>query len=89
MKKIFTSIAAIALATLAGCATPPDRIKAIPSSAPCTGADQAQLERLSALQEKKARNDALGVLVIGLPVASMGSEDHKQEIAVLKGRCGS
>ncbi|RWN78047.1 MAG: hypothetical protein EOS02_09815 [Mesorhizobium sp.] len=76
----------IALALLAGCASPPANIKAIASSQPCTAADRLRLSDLYAAQARTARNDAIGVFMIGIP---MGGEDHEPEIARLKGRCGA
>jgi hypothetical protein len=73
------------LACLAACATPPDRIKASGSGGTCTAADLERLEDLYALQSKAATGDALGVLMIGVP---LGSGDYEPEIARLKGRCG-
>lgn len=87
MQKI--AIAGIMAATLAGCATPPDRIAGVPNQGQCTAADRERLAILYSRQEKAARNDALGVFLIGLPMASMGGADHETEIAILKGRCGN
>ncbi|MCF6120510.1 hypothetical protein L2449_27170 [Mesorhizobium muleiense] len=75
----------IALALLAGCASPPAKIKAIASTQPCTAADRQRLADLYNAQSRTARNDAIGVFMIGIP---MGGEDHAPEIARLKGRCG-
>ncbi|TCU34091.1 hypothetical protein [Rhizobium azibense] len=89
MKKISLILTMSLMASLAACATPPDRIKPSASDGqPCSPADMKRLNQLSEQQGKMARNDALGVFIIGLPVGSMGQKDHKQEIAKLKGRCG-
>ena len=40
-------------------------------------------------QSKAASGDALGVFLIGVPVASLAGGDHEAEIAILKGRCGA
>ncbi|ARP67789.1 hypothetical protein A9K65_015555 [Mesorhizobium sp. WSM1497] len=77
------------LASLAGCATPPDRISGIPNSGPCTQADRERLAVITNQQNKAATGDALGVFLIGVPVASMSGGDHEAEIAILKGRCGA
>lgn len=74
---------------LAGCATPPDRIAGVPNQGQCTAADRERLAILYSKQNKAATNDALGVFLIGLPIASMGGADNETEIAILKGRCGS
>jgi hypothetical protein len=77
------------LAGLAGCATPPEKISGIPNSGPCTQADRERLAVISNQQNKAATGDALGVFLIGVPVASMSGGDHEAEIAILKGRCGA
>lgn len=80
--------ALLCLATiLAGCATPPGRIQGVKNSGPCTSEDKARLAVLTKQQQKTANGDALGVFLIGLPVGSMGGNDHEAEIALLKGRC--
>ncbi|ESZ46288.1 hypothetical protein X730_18695 [Mesorhizobium sp. L103C565B0] len=76
------------LAGLAGCATPPDKIAGVPNSGPCTAADRQRLAVISNQQNKSASGDALGVFLIGVPLASMSGGDHEAEIAILKGRCG-
>ncbi len=80
-------IAAGFAAGLAGCATPPQNIKADAGSVgqACTAADRQRLDDLYHAQSRTATQDALGVFMIGVP---LGGEDHKQEIARLKGRCG-
>ncbi|QWY83133.1 hypothetical protein [Rhizobium phage RHph_X2_24] len=88
MKRI---IAFIAIAVqLASCATPPEQIKAAQyDGKPCTIADVKRLNALTEEQARVARQDAMGVLIIGLPVASMGDNARSRtaEIATLKGRC--
>ena len=74
---------------LAGCATPPDKIAGVPNSGPCTEADRQRLAVISNQQNKSASGDALGVFLIGVPLASMSGGDHEAEIAILKGRCGA
>lgn len=91
MTKPISSIFALCLAvSAAACATPPDRIDPIKtaSAAPCTVGDRKYLTYLTEEQGKLARQDAIGVLVIGVPVGSFGQEDYSKEIAHLKGRCG-
>jgi hypothetical protein len=74
--------------TLASCATPPDRIAGVPNAGKCTQTDRQRLAILSNKQEKAATGDALGVFLIGVPVASLSGGDNETEIAILKGRCG-
>lgn len=78
----------IVIGVLGGCATPPSKIAGVPNQGQCTAADRERLAILYSRQEKAARNDALGVFLVGLPLASMGGADHETEIAILKGRCG-
>lgn len=79
--------AAIAI-FVSGCATHPDRIKpAAYSGNPCTAADRVRLAQLSEEQKRTASRDAAGVFWLGLPVGSMSGQDHKAEIARLKGAC--
>ncbi|MES0130929.1 hypothetical protein [Mesorhizobium sp. M0029] len=56
---------------------------------PCTPADRQHLAVISNQQNKSATGDALGVFLIGVPIASMSGGDHEAEIAFLKGRCGA
>lgn len=79
----------LAAGILGGCASAPDKIAGVPNSGKCTAADRERLAILYSRQEKAARNDALGVFLIGLPMASMSGGDHETEIAILKGRCGN
>jgi hypothetical protein len=78
------------IAVLSACATHPNNIKAAAyTGSPCTSADRARLATISKEQAAAARNDAVGVALIGLPLGSMGRSDHKAEIATLKGKCGA
>ncbi|ESZ71424.1 hypothetical protein X727_09580 [Mesorhizobium sp. L103C119B0] len=77
------------LACIAACATPSDKIAGVPNSGPCTPADRQRLAVISDQQNKAAPGDALGVFLIGVPVASMSGGDHEAEIAILKGHCGA
>lgn len=86
MKRLF---ACALLASLTACATHPDNIKAVSNAQPCTPADRQRLAELSKVQAATATNDAMGVFLIGLPVGSIAGEDHKDEIARLKGSCGA
>ena len=82
MKRILAILALL----LTSCATPPQNIKpAVGEGGVCTKADRERLEDLYAMQSKTATSDALGVLIIGVP---LGGEDHGPEIARLKARCG-
>lgn len=80
--------AIVLAAALSACATHPDKIKpAAYSGATCTDADRQRLASLSEEQKRTAKNDAVGVFLIGLPVGSMGGKDHGKEIARLKAAC--
>lgn len=80
---------ALAGSILAGCATHPDNIKPVSyAGAKCTAADRARLAALSDEQKRTAKNDTIGVLLLGVPVGSMAGKNHKDEIAWLKGACG-
>jgi hypothetical protein len=87
-KFVLAASCGVVIGTLAGCASPPDKIAGVPNAGACTAADRERLAILYSRQEKAARSDALGVFLIGLPMASMGGGDHETEIAILKGRCG-
>lgn len=41
---------------------------------------------LSSSQDRASTNDAVGVLLIGLPIGSMGGGDREGDLAVAKGR---
>lgn len=79
----------VALGLIAGCATPPEKIAAIPSQQPCTAADKERLAFLYNKQQQTAQSDAMGVFLVGLPLGSMGGGNNEAEIATLKGRCGT
>lgn len=81
-------IATALLASLVGCATPPERIAGVPNAGPCTDADKQRLAIISNKQSQAATGDALGVFLIGVPVSSLAGADNETEIAILKGRCG-
>lgn len=78
------ALAVTALGILAGCATPPGRIKPAAYAGNCPANAEQRLAELSSVQQSAATNDALGVFLIGLPVGSMGGGDHEAEIARLK-----
>jgi hypothetical protein len=82
LKKLALTFIAIGL--LAGCATPPGRIKPLAYASNCPANAAQQLAALSTVQQSAATNDALGVFLIGLPVSSMTGGDHEAEIAHLK-----
>lgn len=88
MTRITIAATCGAVLMLASCAAPPERIAGVPNAGKCTQADRQRLAILSNKQEKAANGDALGVFLIGLPVASMSGGDNETEIAILKGRCG-
>lgn len=75
------------LASLAACATPPASIKASQAIG-CQPGDAQRLADLSAVQQATANNDAVGVLLIGIPMGSVAGDDHKAEIARLKACVG-
>ena len=91
-------VAALAAGVLAGCAKSPDQI--VPVSVPGYEYEKMscadlQIERsrnleivnvLSTNQERARSNDTLGVLFLGLPLASMSGADKEGEVAVAKGR---
>lgn len=47
-------------------------------------ATQAELDKYTRLQDSKADNDAMGVLLLGLPLSKL-TGDHERDIARLKG----
>ena len=84
--------------TLVGCATSPDKIAAIPvpdaiyegKSCPelrIARAEMAlQLATLSQQQSSAVTGDTVGVLMVGLPLSSMGGNDVGPKVAESKGR---
>ncbi|WP_159585910.1 hypothetical protein [Chelativorans xinjiangense] len=73
---------------LASCAAHPDRIKPVSyADATCTDADRQRLADLIQVQKATARNDAVGVFLIGLPMGRIAGGNHAPEIARLKGAC--
>jgi starvation-inducible outer membrane lipoprotein len=92
-----TTLALLACAALAACAARPDAIA--PASmagaydgTTCSNArallatEQARLDALSEQQEQAANGDALGVLLLGIPVSSATGGDKAGEIAASKGK---
>ena len=85
----WTAIKAAAIvALLAGCATHPDRIVAVANAGECTAQDRARLATLVKQQKDARTADTIGVILVGVPVASLTGKDREAEIAVLKGRWG-
>lgn len=92
-----TIAAAIAL-TVAGCATAPENISAsYVSAVPYQGlsCDEIQTEAarveqaltVASEQQRKARNrDTLGVIMLGMPVASISNSDQTVQVGQLKGQ---
>lgn len=88
----------VAVLSLAACAKGADRVLPAPvpveefasSSCPQLAAARIHnLETLTALsmaQDRASNNDTLGVLFVGLPLASMTGADKEAELAVAKGR---
>jgi hypothetical protein len=91
-------ISLIAVLFLAACAQQPENIAAVDVAGdPYRGYSCQQLkaehlkisqelEVASADQKKAASNDALGVFLLGLPLASMSGNDKEATIAIAKGR---
>lgn len=77
--------------SLTACATPPALIDPVKtaSTKPCLESDRKYLKYLIEDQAAMAREDAIGVILIGLPINTLGRGDHSKEIAELKGRCGN
>lgn len=88
MNKTVAAAVCGAILMLVSCATPPERIVGVPNAGPCTQADRERLAIISNKQSQAANGDALGVFLIGVPVASLSGADNETEIAILKGRCG-
>jgi len=94
--KILLSILGITL--LAGCATKPGSIAAIPvntsnySSWSCSQIEKeqrrivAELDTLAPLQQEAAKKDFWGVFWLGVPTGSMKGYDKTHEIGRLKGQ---
>ena len=88
----------IATLLIAGCAKSPDAVApvAAPADAYATlDCEQLKAERvsvsqeivtLSAEQESAATNDTIGVILLGLPMASMAGNDKEVELASEKGK---
>lgn len=86
------------LLTLTACATPPEKIAAVPmSGAEYSGQSCEQLiaakatstqslAKLTKQQKDAVTGDAVGVLLIGVPVSSATGGDRETAIAVEKGR---
>lgn len=91
-------LCALAVLTLTACAKQPDQIAATKfdddvyarhscSKLAAEGIKQEQkLANLSAEQKAAANNDVVGVILIGLPTASMSGNDKEAEISITKGR---
>jgi hypothetical protein len=86
-----------ALVATAACAPSPDSIAPVPMGAAFANisCDEASamlaaeteiLANLSASQSGAATGDAIGVLLIGIPVASLTGGDQSGEIAASKGK---
>lgn len=90
------AILALAILTLAACANRPESIRASFVShekfvhLDCTQLatrkvdTQAELAKISKLQDQKATGDAVGVFLFGIPFSKL-SGDHEGEVARLKG----
>jgi hypothetical protein len=88
MRLLCVATSALALSVIShGCAKPPDSIRPVANRGPCTAADKERLIVLSQKQSQAATSDAVGVFLIGVPIASLSGADNEAEIAILKGRC--
>lgn len=88
----------VAAVALSACAPKPENVAAVPqSTAEFSGMSckslatkrvqvQQTVDATSAKQSKAAGNDAIGVLLLGVPLASMSGADAETELAVAKGR---
>lgn len=91
-------ILSAAVLALAACAKQPDAVAPVKFdhkpylSMSCKALATKQLEgtqavaSLSAQQQKAANNDAFGVFLLGLPLASMSGNDPETQLAVAKGQ---
>lgn len=89
---------AISVVILMGCAKPPEAIKPLPLSngqfadLSCSEISASQIEtetllsELSAKQRDAQAGDAVGVFVLGIPMASAGGHDKELAIGHAKGR---
>lgn len=96
MKQVVLGVALVGT-LLAGCAKKPENIAAVDvganaySSYSCRQLSETKLKynqalaNLSAQQRNAATGDALGVFLLGLPLASMSGSDQETQIAVTKG----
>ncbi|WP_300439293.1 hypothetical protein [uncultured Mameliella sp.] len=95
MNTISTTVICAVIAVSA-CAPLPSQIKPTPaqndySGLSCKAAiarlaqEETKLAKLTAEQEKSARNDAIGVAVVLVPVSSVSGKNRKKDIAVSKG----
>jgi hypothetical protein len=86
-----------ALVATAACAPSPDSIAPVPMGAAFANitcaeasamlaAETVTLSNLSAAQSGAATGDAIGVLLIGVPVSSLTGGDRSGEIAAAKGK---
>lgn len=88
----------VCLVVLASCAKSPEKIAAVEIGADAYGRYSCaqltteklkisqDLENLSAKQEDAASGDAVGVLLLGLPLSSMSGNDQEAAIAIAKGK---
>lgn len=92
------AVALCAAATLTACAPSPDQIAAAPlpldtfAGTTCSRAEtllhtaEINLASLEIRQARSARNDALGVVLLGVPTSSLQGGDKSEQIANLKGQ---
>lgn len=90
-------LALIAILALAACAPGPDAIAPVAmgnafanttcaDAAAMASAERVTLEALSSAQRGAAAGDAIGVLLIGVPISSIGGGDKSGAIAASKGK---
>jgi orotate phosphoribosyltransferase-like protein len=92
------TIVIVSVVSMAGCAKSPDNIQALPLSdlefqnMSCSRLKQVNdetavdLKNLTVSQERASANDALGVLFVGAPLASMTGQDYETTLAYTKGK---
>lgn len=97
MPKLSAATPLVLALALAACAASPDKIAPVSMGSAYAGVScsrasaerAAAAEALAALEDRQrdaARNDAIGVILIGVPVASLSGNDAAGEIGLEKGR---
>lgn len=98
MRYPYTVFPLIGVLLVAGCAKQPEEVAAAEIDAAqytrysCAtlrkkeAEGQAAVESLSSQQKAAANNDALGVFLLGLPLASMSGNDPETKLSIAKGQ---